>query len=143
VKAHSEIQDCAQCHPAPFNGQSMTERCLDCHTDLKTDPKNFHNNMIAQEEKSGCTTCHTDHREASASLTLLDPQSFPHDKIGFTLKAHPRLADGSPFQCAGCHPNGYITYDQTVCGSCHSIINVTFTQSHIAAFGQNCLSCHK
>jgi hypothetical protein len=143
VKTHADIQDCAQCHPAPFSGQTVADRCLVCHTDLKTDPHNFHNIMVAEGEKSGCTSCHTDHRGSNASLTLLDPNSFPHDKIGFSLKAHPKLANGAPFQCAGCHPNGYVSsYDQAVCSSCHNILNVTFTQNHIASFGQDCLACH-
>ncbi len=142
VTSHAAIQDCARCHPAPFSDQTMSDRCLACHTDLKTDANNCHNIMTAQGEKSGCTTCHTDHRGPNASLTRLDPQNFPHDKLSFSLNAHPKMADGSTFQCMGCHPNGYSSFDPAVCGSCHSIINGSFTQNHMTSFGQNCLACH-
>ena len=142
VRAHAEISACDQCHPSPWSGQSMTDRCLTCHTDLKLDPKNFHNIMRVQGQISGCNRCHTEHRGPAAVLTLLDLQSFPHQGVGFSLQAHSKMADGSQFQCVACHTEGYTRFNPAVCSTCHQKLNATFLDSHTAGYGQDCLACH-
>jgi hypothetical protein len=142
VTSHAEISQCSACHALPLSGQTMATKCLDCHTDLVQDPKNFHNVMVAQGKNTGCNGCHTDHRGAGASMTELNLSAFPHSQVGFSLQAHQKMADGSPFQCSGCHPNGYIGFEQAVCTNCHTSLDAAFTEGHAALFGQTCLACH-
>ena len=46
------------------------------------------------------------------------------------------------FVCKTCHVNGYTRFDQTVCTTCHEQIKADFMQSHLLAYGDNCLACH-
>ncbi len=142
VISHAQIGQCANCHAIPLSGQTMADKCLACHTDLVQDPNNFHNVMVTQGKNTGCNSCHTDHRGATATMTLLSSTTFPHSQVGFSLQAHQKMADGSPFQCSGCHTKGYTGFDQAVCTGCHTTLDASFTQGHTALFGQACLSCH-
>ena len=142
VASHAQVGQCSGCHSAPLSTQSMAAKCLDCHVDLVQDPNNFHNLMITQGINTGCNGCHTDHRGPAAALTVLNLAAFPHVQAGFSLQAHQKMADGSPFQCSGCHTKGYIGFDQAICTNCHATLNAAFIQGHTAAFGQTCLSCH-
>ena len=143
VRSHAEINDCTQCHPPPWSGQTLSAGCQACHTEITRDPRNLHNLIAAPGQLASCLLCHTEHRGPAASLTVLDPQNISHDdKLGFSLKAHSRMKDGSPFQCAGCHPAGYGRYDARVCTDCHGKLNAAFMPDHSAAFGPDCLSCH-
>ncbi len=144
VSSHAQITDCAECHPAPWSGDVMSDRCLACHTDVAQDPKNFHNIMFAKSQPAACNGCHTEHHGANASLTrAMDSQTFQHGLLGYSLKAHTKMADGSAFQCRDCHKNGYTgAFDQAVCSSCHASINTAFMTTHSQTFGANCLACH-
>jgi hypothetical protein len=142
VTSHAQITNCSTCHTPPWSSQTMADQCLACHTDLKQDPNNFHNLMIAQGVKAGCNQCHTDHSGATASLTFASVSSFPHNLVGYSLTGHQIMADGSAFICLDCHSNGYIGYDQSTCTTCHTTINAVFMQEHVATFGATCLSCH-
>ncbi len=142
VASHAEISDCAQCHPLPWSGQTAAARCQVCHTDLTQDPTNFHNLITAPGQLVSCLQCHTDHRGPAAALTKMDSQSFPHDKLGYSLRAHAKMNDGSAFQCSGCHPAGYGRFELQVCADCHGLLNPAFMPGHTAAFGTDCLSCH-
>src|SRR5512137_1838051 len=48
VSSHAQITDCAECHPAPWSGESLSNRCLQCHPDVKEDAKNFHQVLFAR-----------------------------------------------------------------------------------------------
>jgi hypothetical protein len=142
VTSRAQISQCSSCHAVPLSGQTMAAKCLDCHTDLVRDPNNFHNVMVTQTKNTGCNGCHTDHGGPSAALTVLNLTAFPHSQVGFSLQAHQKMADGSPFQCSGCHTKGYIGFEQAVCTDCHTTLDAAFTQGHTALFGSTCLSCH-
>ncbi len=144
ASSHADITDCAECHPAPWSGVSLSDRCLACHTDVEQDPKNFHAIMFAHGQPSACQNCHTEHRGAGATLTLvMDANIFSHARLGYSLQAHAKMADGTPFQCTGCHTNGYAgAFDQAVCASCHSTLDAAFMAGHAQAFGLDCLACH-
>jgi hypothetical protein len=142
VATHADLQDCAACHAAPWSGQRMSGLCLNCHTDLKDDPKNFHNVMIAQGQASACSACHTEHHGANAALIKVDLQGFPHAAMGFSLQKHAKMADGSAFACTDCHAGGYARFDAAVCSDCHALLKAGFMPRHSAAFGANCLACH-
>ncbi len=144
VSSHAEITGCVACHPAPWSGQSLSDRCLQCHTGVTQDPQDFHRIMFARGQASACTGCHTEHRGANASLTrVMDTQNFQHSLLGYSLQAHAKMADGSAFQCRDCHPNGYTgAFDQSACASCHASLDAAFMTGHIQVFGTNCLACH-
>ena len=145
VSSHAEITDCAQCHPAPWSGQVMSDRCLACHIDVQQDPKNFHNLLFTQDQLKTCNGCHTEHHGVNASLTLATAaRDIQHDKLGYSLWVHAKMADGSAFQCTDCHKTGYGagSFDQSVCATCHASLDAAFITTHLQDFGTNCLACH-
>lgn len=145
VSSHAQITDCAQCHPAPWSGENMSDRCLACHPEIQQDPKNFHNVVFAKSQLTTCRGCHTEHHGPNASLTFVSASAnFQHDLLGYSLLAHPKMADGRPFECVDCHKEGYgnKSFDQFVCTTCHSSLDAAFTTVHVRDFGTNCLACH-
>ena len=142
VFSHADIPRCAICHVPFWSDQHMDERCLDCHTDLLSDPQGFHRIMIAQGAGSTCRDCHTDHNGPLASMTLLDLTSFPHDKVGFSLLGHQTTTSGTTFICADCHMGVFTSFDQAACDICHRGIEANFLIDHLQAFGEDCLACH-
>ena len=143
VQSHAETGGhCAACHSAAWQKQSMAERCLDCHTELTSDPQNFHAVMLAQSQNAGCNGCHTDHRGKNASLTSLDLRDFPHLAVGYSLQAHQNTAQGSGFACSDCHGSDLSQFIVTVCTDCHAQIDAAYTQVHTQTFGTECLACH-
>jgi hypothetical protein len=122
VKAHAQIRDCAACHPAPWSGQSMDAACQVCHVDVKN-PANFHTSLLSKTANLKCTTCHVEHRGPDAALTQISTIDFPHEGIGFSLKVHQTMPDGSSIQCAACHKGKYAgTFNQTECADCHAAL---------------------
>ena len=143
VHSHAETGgNCAACHASPWDRQGMSERCLDCHTDLTNDPQNFHRVMLAQSQTTGCYFCHTDHHGRSASMTIMDLKNFPHQSLGFSLQAHQKMANGADFACSDCHGASLAKFDQADCGSCHTQLDANFMQAHLQAYGTGCLACH-
>lgn len=147
VSSHAETRgDCARCHPEPWSSQTMAARCLACHPNVQAelrDPKTLHS---AFADVSNCRDCHTEHRGAQAEITRLDA-NFPHEKVGFVLTRHQKLADGNPFKCADCHTKSIATFDRAQCETCHRDPTGTFSlkptfAAHIGDFGNDCLACH-
>ena len=146
VQSHAQLGGkCAACHASPVATKTMDEHCQDCHTDIPTQLKDVHSlhGILTNGKASfSCRECHTDHRGATASLTILQIKNFPHQQLGYSLQAHGKNQDGSNFECGGCHPNGISRFDITVCVSCHQTIDAVYMTRHVAAFGTGCLSCH-
>jgi hypothetical protein len=142
VASHADIKSCSGCHPAPLSSQKMTDACLACHVDLKQDPKNFHNVMVAEGTSVGCVQCHSDHNGPAAVMLVKDLQNFPHNSTGFALTAHQKMASGATFKCSDCHLNGFVKFDQATCVICHNSLNNTFMTGHIVQYGETCLNCH-
>ena len=140
--SHAEIATCSTCHVAPWEPQSMSDRCLDCHKNIRENPKDFHKIMLAEGERATCRECHTDHHGAEALLTIEDLSGFPHEKLGFSLHTHLKMADGSPFTCSDCHSGTYVSFDKTICETCHRSLDTGFLQDHMATFSPDCLNCH-
>ena len=107
VRSHAETGGrCAACHPAPWSGETMADRCLACHADVGLqlqDAGSLHGALLAGEPTVACRPCHTDHRGAEALLTSLDPDTFPHEATGYSLQGHGELGPDRPFGCADCH----------------------------------------
>jgi hypothetical protein len=141
VASHAALStQCGSCHPAPWQSETMSNLCIACHTDVGQDPQNFHHALV--NEKGNCRDCHTDHHGAAASLTKMDLRYFPHEKIGYSLKVHQKTANGSAFACFDCHGDKTSSFDQVTCSTCHSQIDTAYMEKHLAAFGQDCLTCH-
>ncbi len=144
VYSHAETAgNCGACHTAFWSGEHMSERCLACHADLKTNPKDFHNIMLAQSGGLNCDRCHTDHRGAGAALTLLDMEKFPHmDAVHFALSSHQQHSDGATFLCENCHGIDLAEFQHSACVECHVNLDPAYMQTHQADFGEDCLACH-
>ena len=143
VRSHAEIgDDCAVCH-TPFWGEAwMTDRCLECHTGLMEQKKDFHVIMFSQGELEACQSCHTEHHGAEAPLTNKEMVGFPHDQVGFSLKAHLKHTDGSSFACADCHQSTFSKPETAVCIDCHASYEAEVMQQHQLDFPGDCLGCH-
>jgi hypothetical protein len=141
VSSHNELKtDCSACHPAPWQNETMTDRCLACHPNVKQDKADFHQKIFV--DRANCRDCHTEHRGTGASLTIMDLQRFPHRKIGFSLNTHQETENGSVFACSDCHGDQISKFEPVLCGSCHTRLDSTYMLDHVAAFGQDCLACH-
>jgi hypothetical protein len=146
VTSHAALGGrCSTCHAFFWQSAKMADRCVLCHTDVATqlrDPATLHGDQLKKKPSMTCRTCHPDHRGPNAPLTDMSMVDISHDAFGYSLNAHQHQTDGSAFVCKTCHINGYMTFDQTVCTTCHQQIKADFMQSHLQAYGQGCLACH-
>jgi len=146
VLSHAETGgDCAACHTAPWNVTTMAERCLDCHiavADDLADPATLHGALQSEGADMDCRQCHSEHRGAAANLTSADMDSFPHDRVGYSLAGHSLRADGSPFTCSDCHTESLARFAVVTCEDCHRTLDAAYMQAHVADFGTACLDCH-
>lgn len=147
VASHAEFTGrCSACHAFFWQSATMADRCVVCHTDVaaqQADPLSLHGSLLKKNSHLTCRTCHPDHRGASASLTDLSKADIAHDIFGYSLLAHPKKADSSPFTCGDCHVNAYgSTFDQAVCIDCHQQIKADFMLTHQQVYGNACLACH-
>ena len=124
----------------------MADRCLQCHQNIAAERSNAGTLHGALQQKAGllsCRGCHPDHRGAGAELTDLDIRTFPHDALGFSLKAHQQDANGQPFVCGDCHTQpSLLDFRQETCNSCHSQTQPLFMLTHRLDFGVQCTQCH-
>ena len=143
VQTHAETgADCGACHAPFWSQEKMADRCRACHTGLMDEPKDFHVIMTATSELKSCQTCHTEHHGAEAGLTNRQMTNFPHDQVGFSLKAHLKTIDGETFTCAGCHPSKFTKPEAALCIDCHSQYQAEKMQQHVKEFPGDCLGCH-
>ncbi len=147
VQSHADLSGkCAACHPSPLSRDTMDVRCTNCHTNIGqqlTDANTLHGALYASSNNQlTCRACHTEHRGPDAAITAMDPLSFPHEVVGFSLKAHAQMPDGRNFTCADCHGEDITTFDAASCETCHSDLDAAFVQGHTADFGQDCIACH-
>ena len=146
VTSHAEIgKDCKACHTAPWESAKMADRCAVCHTEIATEMQNvasMHGKMSHDNPNLSCRHCHPEHRGADAQLTIMDSALFPHDAVGYSLNGHQFTAGNEPFVCDDCHQGDISTFALDSCQTCHSQIDLAFTQAHLLAFGTDCLACH-
>ncbi len=145
VTSHAEIGNaCAKCHPAPWDADTLGDRCQVCHTDISaqlTDPTSLHGEMMKNQSIT-CRACHPEHRGPNAALTDMQSGNFPHDKTGYSLNSHKRRSDGQPFTCSDCHGNDITKFDPAVCTICHQQMDKVFMAAHTLAYGTDCKGCH-
>ena len=170
VASHHEIGgECKACHSAPWEAETMADRCMACHTEILTEldsNSGLHGNYLriqlspvglqfrintnsgllnipAQNAPLHCLDCHHEHRGAQAPLVEMKLADFPHDDLNFSLRTHQYTADAQPFACADCHEGKYtIPFDITSCVNCHFSMDAQFTQMHSLQFGLDCMNCH-
>src|SRR5262245_54349594 len=131
VRSHAEIGgNCSACHVAPWNGDTMADRCLNCHTDIGqqlADHRPMHGQLT---EGKRCRSCHTEHKGPHAALTSMD--RFDHDCAAFKL-----TGKHTSLECSSCHVNKIYKDTPQTCVGCHAEPKV-----HKGQFGTNCSQCH-
>ncbi|MBL8090374.1 MAG: hypothetical protein JNJ43_08605 [Anaerolineales bacterium] len=145
VNAHAQIPECKACHTAPWESETMANRCVACHIDIAAELLNvekLHGAIVNNDSSITCRDCHREHRGANASLTELGDNVFPHEALGYSLNGHQLTTKGEAFVCSDCHGDDVTTFASDSCVTCHSDIDIVFTQTHLLTFGQNCLDCH-
>ena len=146
VTSHAQLAgQCGACHAAPWSSQTMADKCLACHTDVRGQTAGrtgLHARLVGTLSSPTCRGCHPEHHGAAGALTAVDSSTFPHDLTGYSLRGHRRTAEGTPFSCKDCHPTGLSNFSQTTCSACHTALDAKFMSQHEKAFGKQCLSCH-
>ncbi|MBI5823785.1 MAG: NapC/NirT family cytochrome c [Chloroflexi bacterium] len=146
VSSHAEIEgDCKSCHVAPWETETMDDRCSTCHTEIAAeleDAASVHGGMMQEDPNANCRDCHPEHHGASALLTVFKGWMFPHELMAYSLKGHQFKAENEPFVCADCHGEDVTTFDSVTCTKCHVQEDMTFMVDHMVTFGETCLDCH-
>jgi hypothetical protein len=143
VSSHAELEArCDACHATAFSGDRMADRCLACHTQVQQEISADDGLHGLLAPVGDCRGCHTDHRGVTASLTMADLGAFPHDRTGYTLRAHPLGAGDDSFRCLDCHPGSPTTFTPPACLACHEERDRPYMAQHVGTFGTACLSCH-
>ncbi len=145
VNAHAQIGACSACHTAPWDAATMADRCVDCHADIRgqmADANQLHGAIAKNNPKLACRACHPEHRGASAALTDLGGNNFPHEALGFSLNGHQKMASGAAFTCKDCHQDGAAKFALNTCDTCHRQLDAAFMDTHVLAYGASCLACH-
>jgi hypothetical protein len=145
VASHAETGGrCAACHPEPWSGETMADRCLACHeavADEMRDMASLHGKLTGEGE-AACRDCHPEHRGSLAALTEVDAAAFPHETTGYSLEAHQETAGGDAFACGDCHGEDLLRFEPSVCTGCHRELDAAYVEDHVADFGHGCLACH-
>ena len=121
----------------------MGDRCMACHTGVEQEIDSnggLHGRFATSA--ANCRDCHTDHRGATASVTLADARVFPHEQTGYALTAHSLNSEGLGVGCRDCHPGSPATFTAPRCVACHQALDAPYMASHVATFGSACLNCH-
>ena len=146
VRSHTETGgQCSACHTPFWGGETMADRCVLCHTEVAADlrdPTSLHGVVMSSGDSEGCHACHPEHRGSDRLLTVLDPDTFPHQVTGYSLEGHALTADDSPLPCTDCHGESLVSFDPVRCAGCHRDLDAANMEAHDRAFGPDCLACH-
>ncbi len=145
VSSHAQIPSCDACHVPPWFMESMTDRCLRCHTDVAkqiSQSDTLHGALAVSTADLFCARCHPEHRGADAPLTIADLSLFPHEQFGFSLVGHRQTVEGREFTCRDCHLKSLSTFDPHTCLSCHRQQDPVFMEQHLFHYPGDCLACH-
>ena len=146
VSSHAEIAgECKLCHTAPWESESMDDRCNACHMNISVelgDQSSIHGRLYKLDPAAQCRDCHPEHNGAHAMLTVIEEWKFPHQVTGYLLDGHQEKAEKEAFLCRDCHGEDVTTFDSKACDDCHNQSDVVFMTDHHLAFGGACLNCH-
>jgi hypothetical protein len=131
VSSHAEIGGkCSACHVPPWSRETMADRCMGCHTDVRGQLDGHQPLHGKLANGTQCRACHTEHKGDHAALT--DLAAFDHNSAAFSLTGkHASVA------CNACHTTGAHKGTPAVCRGCHAE-----PKSHIGQFGTDCAKCH-
>ena len=144
------IKNCTQCHIA--GGQLSEQRCLDCHSELKTrvaQHQGLHGRL--RDSERNCASCHHEHQ--GRKVALVDwgtggKEKFDHARTGFPL-----LGKHAQARCDQCHVDRFITdpavqkirashpEHQTFLGVAVTCATCHFDE-HRGQLSQQCRDCH-
>lgn len=143
VASHAELDGrCGACHAEAWSADRMADRCLACHGEVEQEIASrtgLHGTLGAS---GNCRECHTDHHGRTASLTVADLARFPHDQLGWSLRAHTVATNGAATTCRDCHPSALSAFAVASCATCHQRLEASYMAQHEADFGPACLGCH-
>ncbi|MGE3807875.1 MAG: hypothetical protein AB7K24_24690 [Gemmataceae bacterium] len=131
VRAHAEINDCAACHTAAWSNETMADRCLSCHQNVKSQLDSGSAMHGRLDNGLQCRSCHTEHKGPHATVT--DLTGFNHDHASFPLTGKHMAVE-----CRACHRDELYRGTASTCVSCHEE-----PQVHLNKFGTNCEQCHQ
>lgn len=135
VSSHAEIAgNCSACHAPAWSKQTMTDRCLDCHTNVRTqldEKKAMHGRVPNARD---CRRCHSEHKGEHAALTSM--AGFEHTWTDFKLAG--KHAD---LDCKSCHKSDEAYDDHR--GAAHTCVSCHADTHHKGKMGNNCVQCHK
>lgn len=126
--AHSQAA-CAQCHQQGRYDQA-DPACVTCH-----DEPFKHAGLFGVD----CAGCHATSAWLPASY---QDQVFDHAATAFSLVLHQVDQSQQPMRCITCHVDNVQGFDAGQCIHCHTKTAAAFMETHIAQFGNACLSCH-
>jgi hypothetical protein len=134
VSSHADTgRNCGACHAPPWSKETMADRCLNCHADVRRQIDgglSLHGKFAAGRK---CRQCHTEHKGAHGTLTSL--AHFDHDCARFHLTgAHRQVA------CQSCHTGGGYKGTPQTCAGCHAEPPTPAVHKH--SYGKSCASCH-
>jgi hypothetical protein len=131
VNSHAELGGkCSACHVPPWSAQTMADRCLECHSDVRSQIEAHQPLHGKFANSTQCRNCHTEHKGERAALT--DLSTFDHDCAAFALTGKHRSVE-----CNSCHTSGAHKGTPTTCAGCHAE-----PQVHKGRFGKDCANCH-
>lgn len=136
VVSHAELGGhCEACHTAPWDAQTMTDRCVACHKDVGTQMQarnGMHGSMVEVRSSRGCGTCHSEHAGPRGALTA----NFDHNSLPFKL-----TGKHAAVSCDLCHTTARSAQGMQNtprdCFACHAK-----DDKHGGTFGQQCGQCH-
>ena len=146
VTSHADVGgNCESCHTAPWESETMADRCVVCHTDIAVELQNvgtMHGAILNNNRELTCRNCHPEHRGPTAQLLFMEDTTFPHELVGFSLNGHQQTAAGDAFICDDCHQGDITTFTADSCYQCHHQMDTEFSIPHLQTFGPGCLACH-
>ncbi len=146
VSSHAETGgNCAACHTAPWSAVTLADRCFACHQAVAqelTRDEGLHAQLRGGATEFDCRGCHREHRGATAPLTEIRPDTFPHAATGYSLTSHRTTQDNRPFACGDCHVSSVQAFSVVTCLDCHRQSDPAYMAAHNQDFGDQCLGCH-
>ena len=143
VASHAELSgQCSACHAPPVGEERMADRCLGCHVEVRAELNDTTRLHGILPDAGRCVQCHVEHRGPRAVLTQFSGEGFAHERLGFSLAAHRRTAEGQPFTCSTCHAQEGFQFEEQGCASCHAQYQEAFVTAHVEDWGASCTACH-